>query len=407
MTMETQGRELKSWLGEGGENLFQKIKRVCVEAEAAGVKLYRLSIGQPSGPALPSARWACAKAVVKEDKRWHEYQDNGYMPYSNWAQRFAQAHLKSDLAEKGERIAYMPIPGIKPMLGLIQLACGLSRKGRRSLNVGAMTNPGYPVPDTWARYLRVGYFPFVTDLNNVFRPDLENEEDLAGYLDLAMLNFPHNPSGQIATQEYWQEVCAFCEKKGIRLFNDGAYLALAHDESCCALADVAPGFPGLSWIEAYSASKSIWNGTGWRVGAVAGSPDFIADLGRIKGNTDSGFFAPAAHGALIALEEDKEGVEKVRQKYQERINLLVSILKSCGMQMAVLPRAGFFTLWLAPKFAFGRQIKDAEHFNNEMIQRTGIVGVPFGPYIRYAVTSPIENWMSPIMEAFSTAHVSY
>ncbi len=401
---------MKSWLLPGGDNLFQVIKRVCQEAETSGQTLHRLSIGQPSGPALKSARDKCAEYTLSEDERWHEYQDNGCLMVPDFARRFAQAHVSTVLAGLNNCPDSMPIPGIKPMLGLLPLACGLARDGRL-LEVGSMTKPGYPVPETWSRYLRVNHHSLKTNQGNAFRPDLENEEDI-GYLDsarlnLAMLNFPHNPSGQIATREYWRKTCAFCEEKGIRLFNDGAYLALAHDKECCALADVAPEFVGLSWMEAYSASKSIANGTGWRVGAVVGSPDFVGDLRTVKGNTDSGFFAPAAGGALYALENDQDGIAQVRQMYGGRIQKLISLLTNRGLKLAVKPGAGFFTLWQAPKCAFGRKMEDAEDFNMTMIKETGIVGVHFDPSIRYAVCGPTEEWDEIIFRAFDKAKVSY
>jgi hypothetical protein len=47
-------------LPTGGVNLFQGIKAKRREAEAAGQKLHRLSIGQPAGPALLSARKAAS-----------------------------------------------------------------------------------------------------------------------------------------------------------------------------------------------------------------------------------------------------------------------------------------------------------------------------------------------------------
>jgi LL-diaminopimelate aminotransferase len=396
----------ESWLPEGGANLFQTIKKVCQEAEAGGQKLYRLSIGQPSGPALESARQHCADQVMSPKESWHEYQDNGFLPYPDWAMRFCQAHApRVNLKGYGAELDYLPIPGIKPMLGLVMLACGAEQK-RQDLHVMSMTAPGYPVPRDWAGYLGVTHGSFSLNPKNAFLPNLEDEESIFR-IDLAMMNLPHNPSGQIATYEYWREVCEFCSKKGIRLVNDGAYLALSHDKRSRALAEVAVDFPGLEWIELFSASKSIANGTGWRIGGMVGSPDFVNDVKKIKGNTDSGFFAPAAAGALFALENDQAGVAGVGRLYEERLKLLVPILKERGLRLAVNPGAGFFSLWESPKYAFGRKMVDAEDFNLSMIQETGIVGVHFDPYIRFAVCGPVENWTAPIKQAFDKADVSY
>ena len=108
----------------------------------------------------------------------------------------------------------------------------------------------------------------------------------------------------------------YCEKNDIRLFNDNPYYILSHIKESCALTEVATDFRELSWAEAFSASKVISNGTGWRIGAMVGSPDFIGDIATIKGNTDSGFAAPMAIGALYSMENDKVNVAACRELYQ-------------------------------------------------------------------------------------------
>jgi len=90
----------KSLLPAGGVNLFQGIKIKCREPEASGQKLYRLSIGQPAGPALLSARKAAAEAVMSDKETMHEYQDNGSPGIPDFARRFIQAHFDFSLVGK-------------------------------------------------------------------------------------------------------------------------------------------------------------------------------------------------------------------------------------------------------------------------------------------------------------------
>ena len=103
-----------------------------------------------------------------------------------------------------------------------------------------------------------------------------------------MMNYPHNPSGQIAQEDWLREVCQFCSDRDIRLFNDAAYIILSHGPESATLSQVALDFPDLSWAEAFTAAKLIGNGTGWHVGAMVGSPDFIGDIKEVKGKTDTG-----------------------------------------------------------------------------------------------------------------------
>ena len=293
------------------------------------------------------------------------------------------------------------------MLGLIPMACGPKLR-----TVVTTTNPGYPTPKDWCKYLGLNVFEPTMNPNNKFLFDPDELITAGGMTPpgLVMMNYPHNPSGAAANAEWLVLLCQHCEKMGIRLFNDAAYLALSYGEPV-SLAEVAVNFPNLSWAEAYSASKLIGNGTGWRVGAMVGSTDFIADIKTIKGNTDSGFAAPMAAGALYALEHDIRSIGEVRNLYQRRVSLLCKILLEAGMRPALEPKAGFFTLWQAPKYAFGKEVKNAKEFNFAMIEgdgKTGVVGVHFHPYIRYAVASAdVEAIADDIRAVFAKAQVGY
>jgi LL-diaminopimelate aminotransferase len=389
----------KSLLPSGGVNLFQGIKSKCREAESTGQKLYRLSIGQPAGPALLSARKAAAAAVMSDLESMHEYQDNGSPGIPDFARRFIQAHFDFNLT--GKNVEYLPIPGNKPMLGLVQLACGAAQQ---QFIIGTVDKPGYPTPTDWSKYLRLNQYSLPLNMENKFR---FKPADIKKGTKLLMVNYPHNPSGQIATRAWWVDICAYCEKNDIRLFNDNPYYILSHTKESCVLTEVATDFRELSWAEAFSASKVISNGTGWRIGAMVGSADFIGDIATIKGNTDSGFVAPMAVGVLESMEHDKVNVAACRELYKRRIDLLIDIMTRHGMKLAIEPGAGFFTLWQRPDKAFGVTIKDAEHFNYLMIEKTGVVGVHFEPYMRYSVTGDIEAMAKVIEEAFIKAEISY
>jgi LL-diaminopimelate aminotransferase len=410
--------KLNSWLPQGGENIFQKVKRERDEALKKGVKLWPLSFGQPAGAALLSARKKASEAVMSEDESMHEYQDNGSLGIKDFAKRFIIAHFNKETAEKISaadnkgNLDFLPTPGTKSMLGLIPMASGFIRKNNEnqahnpSLKIATMTEPGYPTPAVWCDYLGADNYALKTDPKNNFIFSLK---DIRPETRLIMANYPHNPSGQVVDKKFWRGLCEYCVKNNIRLFNDAAYAILTFTDTASMLAETAIEFPGLSWAEAYSSSKVIANGTGWRIGAIIGSRDFMADIRTIKGNTDSGFFAPAAAGVLTAMEEDMEGIIKNRSMYARRLKLLIKLLTERGMKPAVIPEATFFTIWLTPKIAFGREINSASEFNKLMIEKTGVVGIPFEPYLRYTVTNPIENeeWTEAIIKAFDQAKISY
>ncbi len=408
----------RSRLPQGGENVLQTIRAKRAEAEAAGIKLIDLSIGEPKGPALLSARKAAAAAVMSEAEAMHAYQYNGSPGVPNFAQRFIQAHVQRPFEPR--EVDYLPIPGIKPMLGLVPLACGCAE---RRITVATTTSPGYPIPADWCDYhVLTNHYALPLNPENEFR---FSPHDIAEGTDLVMMNYPHNPSGQVATQGWLRELCGYCSEGNVRLFNDAAYYVLSHGAESLTLSEVAPDFPELSWAEAFTAAKLIGNGTGWHVGAMVGSPDFIGDLKVVKGKADAGFVAPMAAGVVATFETDQEGIARYREMYRSRLGLLIKLLRGHGMRLAIEPSAGFFTLWMVPTHAFGRRIESAEQFNFMMIDETGVVGVHFPSaslraealkaegsgqapgYVRYAVCGDIETMAGDIDSAFRKAKVSY
>ncbi|MCK5655118.1 MAG: aminotransferase class I/II-fold pyridoxal phosphate-dependent enzyme, partial [Candidatus Aureabacteria bacterium] len=308
-------------------------------------------------------------------------------------------HMDPQLEGRSD-VKFLGTPGTKSMLGVIIRACGEELK-----LVGTHTNPGYPTPAVQCGYQGIQHYALKTNPENNFR---FSTADIKEGTELLMLNYPHNPSGQVATKGFWEEICAYCEKNGIRLVNDAAYTGLVFSKDHCALADVAVNYPNLSWVEIYTASKLI-NVTGWRIGAMVGSPDFVDDIATIKGNTDSGLTAPLAMGVLEAIQYDQAGIATNKNLYKMKLQFLIRVLEDQGMQLAVHPSAGFFILCKTPKMAFGETIASAKEFNDRMI-REGIVGVPFDEddsYIRYAVVNDIIPLENDIISAFEKAAVSY
>jgi aspartate/methionine/tyrosine aminotransferase len=400
-------------LPAGGVNRFQLIKAWTKDVQEKGQSFVRLSIGQPSGPALLPLREAVAVAAMSDKEPMWEYQDNGSPGVPDFAKRFVQVHVRTDLLQLADDLAsYLPIPGIKPMLGVVINAMGAWLPNRPTVKVGTMTNPGYPTPADqcqMAKNVQHFHLPMDKQLGFLFNPEQLSSLGF-GEGDLVMLNFPHNPTGIVAYSEWLHSLCQYCTAQGIRIFNDGAYHILSHDSNAVTLTDVALKYGELNWAEAFSASKA-GNNTGVRVGAMMGSPAFMADIAQVKGNTDSGYAAPMAAGVIELFENHEELIEGVRREYEYRLDLLISILKNCGMRLAVKPQAGFFALFDCPKQAFGQEIESAEQFNHLMIEsvgRLGIVGVHFDSFIRYAVcTADIAELAPRIGDAFIAANVKY
>src|SRR5690606_31396860 len=127
---------------------------------------------------------------------------------------------------------------------------------------------------------------------------------------------PNNPTGQVATEEFYKEVVEFAYKYNIMVVSDAAYAPLTFD-----------GYKPLSFlsihgakevgIELHSLSKAF-NMTGWRLAFAVGDPLAIKAYGTIKDNTDSGQFRAIQKAAIYAL-NNKEIIINNCQRYSRRL----------------------------------------------------------------------------------------
>ncbi len=394
-------------------NLFQRIKALCAEQKSKGKKLIELTIGEPVIPAFIESRQAAAEAIMSDNPAVHGYQDNGEAGVPGFSQRFIQCHVATDLAPliKAGSLATLPLPGIKPMFGVVINSLGAWLPDARTRMVATLTDPGYPTPAVQcglAKNIIHRHLPTNPDNGFLFSvDDLVKMGLMEG--DMILLNFPVNPTGVIMIRKWLRPILSFCQEMGIRVVNDAAYAIMTDRSVATTLTDTAIEFPELNWIEMFSASKA-GNHCGWRVGAAIGSPEFIADMKCIKGDDDSGFNAPLAAGVLHLFEKHPERIAEVRGMYASRLDVLIRVMTAAGMRLAVQPEAGFFAIFHPPKRAFGVDVKDAEHFNSLMIENTdpGLVGVPFRGWIRYTV-APVDVVAEEdgIAKAINSAHVSY
>jgi aspartate/methionine/tyrosine aminotransferase len=402
--MKAKGRQPR--LPSSGGNIFIKIKEDMARAREKGVDPINLSVGVPLRLPLDSTIKGIDEALHSGKLSLFEYQDNG-CAVRDFAKRAIQAHLPRFDLNTAEGLAYMPIPGIKSMLGLILLACGPSDED--PILVGTMGKPGYGVIDRWCEFLgkQVVYYNLPLNRENGFRFSIK---DIKPGTDVIFVNYPNNPTGRILTRDEWYELCEYCQAHNIRLVNDAAYSLLAFDPDYCNLIEVAALFPQLSFLELFSSSKEVGNGTGLRVGAVGGSFDFVGDLAKIKGDSDSGLCALNAAGVICSLEEDQEGIAACREMYRIRIEMLVKVLERCGLRLIVYPKAGFFIACEVPNEAFGKEIADAMQFYEELM-KLGIFIVPLGTgrqsIIRFAVTGPVETNLAKIESILTQANISY
>jgi LL-diaminopimelate aminotransferase len=208
-------------------------------------------------------------------------------------------------------------------------------------------DPGYPVYRTSTIF--AGGEPYAMPLKaeNNFLPDLiAIPEEVARKAKLLWINYPNNPTGAVATLEFFKELVDYCRQYDILLCHDHAYSEMAYDGYKPPSVLQVEGAKDIA-IEFHSLSKS-YNMTGWRVGFVAGNATGIKGLSQVKTNVDSGVFKAIQRAAIAGFQTTEAELQTVMSVYQNRRNIIVEGLRSLGWLLEA-PKATLYVWVPVPK----------------------------------------------------------
>jgi alanine-synthesizing transaminase len=199
--------------------------------------------------------------------------------------------------------------------------------------------------------------------------------------------FPHNPTSATVAPEFYRDVVAFAQKRGLMVMNDLAYADMLFDGDGRAPSILqVPGAKDCC-VEFFSMSKS-YNMPGWRVGFCVGNAEMVGALAHIKAYMDYGHFGPIQAAATWALDHGEEFPRGIRDLYKRRAGTLVRLLGEAGWK--VEPPRGTMFLW-APiperfraegSFAFTTRLLNEAHV---AVSPGGGFGAEGNGYVRFSL----------------------
>jgi LL-diaminopimelate aminotransferase len=355
--------------------LFAEIDKAKRKAKAEGRDIIDLGIGDPDLPTPKHIIDALNKAA--KDPSNHHYALDAGMP------QLRQAIAK--WYKKRFKVILDPDTEILPLIGSKE---GIAHFPLAFINPGdyvLVPDPCYPPYKNGTTF--AGGVPYIMPLlgENDFLPDLSRiEKGVLGRTKTMFVNYPNNPTGAVADEEFYRKVLDFSEKNNILVCSDAAYSEVCYD-----------GYRPMSMleldgakdrvIEFHSLSKT-YNMTGWRIGWACGNKKAIEGLAKVKSNVDSGIFQAIQIAGIAALEGPQEALRKANSTYRERRNALVDGLNSLGWKVSK-PKATFY-VWAKTLRGY-----DSSGMAKALLDKADIIatpGVGLGPngegYIRMAVT---------------------
>lgn len=357
---------------------FEKIKRAkrAAMAENPGVELIDMGVGEPDDMAFPPV----VNAMKDEVEKWENriYADNGCADFKAATARYMKALYGVELDPDTEICHSI---GSKSSLSLLP-SCFINPG-----DIALLTIPGYPVMGTWTKYLggEVINLPLLEE--NGYLPDLDSlTEDQKKRAKLLYLNYPNNPTGATATEEFFQKAVNFAKENHILIVSDAAYAPLNFKGKPLSILSI-PGAMDCA-VELHSMSKGF-NMTGWRLGWVCGNALAVKAFATVKDNADSGQFLAIQKAAIAALDDQAAITPAISEKYERRLTSMVNTLKKLGFN-AKVPAGSFYLYVKAPKASSdGTKFATGEDFSQWLIKTKLISSVPWddvGPYVRFSAT---------------------
>lgn len=276
----------------------------------------------------------------------------------------------------------LPLMGSKE--GIMHISMAFVNEGDEVL----IPDPGYPTYSSVANLVGAKLRPYAMREELNWGIDIEalKKSDLSK-VKLMWINFPHMPTGRVASHEELKELVDLARKNQFLIVNDNPYSLILNDSPLSILS--IEGADEVA-LELNSLSKSH-NMAGWRLGWVAGKKDYIDAVLRVKSNMDSGMFLPLQQAAAEALKNGKAWFDALNKMYADRKRVAMQILDVLGCTYA-MDQSGLF-IWAKTS----NKVADVEKWNDEILYGTKVFITPgfiFGEagrrYIRISLCSTVE-----------------
>lgn len=362
-----------------GEYYFSQKLREIDDLNKQGKNIINLGIGSPDLPPDSGVMDILRTEVAKPGA--HSYQSyKGSVLLRNaiadWYKKWYGVLLQPDTE-------ILPLIGSKE--GIMHICMALLNEGDEVL----IPDPGYPTYKAAAAI--AGGKPVAYELtaqHNWFPDFAALEKNDLRKVKLMFVNYPHMPTGQLPTNEFFVQLIGFAKKHNILLVHDNPY-SFTLNENPMSLLSIEGA---KDWVlELNSLSKSH-NMAGWRIGMLCGAREYIDIVLRFKSNMDSGMFLPLQLAAAKALSLGKDWHDGLNAEYRKRREHVFALLDRLHCVYSK-NQAGLFVWAAVPaNYKNGYELSDtilAE--SNVFITPGGVFGKAGDKYLRISLCASLEN----------------
>jgi alanine-synthesizing transaminase len=349
-------------------------------ARKAGQDIIDLGMGNPDQPPPQHVIDKLCEVAAKPDA--HGYSQSRGIPGLRRAQAgYYARRFGVELDPETEVVVTM---GSKE--GLASLATAIIAPG----DVVLAPNPSYPIHT-------FGFIIAGATIRSVpTTPDEEYWESLERAMNFTVprpsvlvVSYPSNPTAEVVDLPFYERLVAWARENQVWLVSDLAYAELYYDGKPTPSIMQVEGAKDVA-IEFTSMSKT-YSMAGWRIGFAVGNRQLIAALTRVKSYLDYGAFTPVQAAACAALNGPQDIIERNRELYRKRRDVLVEAFGRAGWHIPPPPASMFAWAPLPPAL---RSMGSLE-FSKQLLTHAQVAvapGVGYGEngegYVRIAL---VEN----------------
>ena len=216
-----------------------------------------------------------------------------------------------------------------------------------------------------------------------------------------LLNSPSNPSGAAYTRDELAALAAvLVDYPHVWVLTDDMYEHLVYEGfEFATIAQVEPRlYERTLTMNGVSKAYSM---TGWRIGYAAGPESLIKGMAGVMSQTTSNPSSISQWAAVEALNGTQDFIPKNQKLFQERRDLVVSMLNQAHGIKCPKPEGAFYVYpslaqLVGKKTAGGAVIANDEDFARELLEAEGVAvvhGSAFGlsPFFRISYATGLET----------------
>ena len=197
-----------------------------------------------------------------------------------------------------------------------------------------------------------------------------------------LINSPSNPSGAAYTRDELKaltDVLMQPKNQHVWVFTDDIYEHLVYgDFEFTTPVQIEPNLIDRT-ITMNGVSKS-YAMTGWRIGYAAAPEVLIKALDLLQGQQTSGACTMAQWASVEALNGPQDHLPRFRKAFQERRDLVVSMLNQAKYLKCPMPEGAFYVYpdcseALGKKTQSGKVLQTDEDFIGELLEQEGVAVV--------------------------------